>query len=269
LNTSFQPSKTFYIAHTSGTTASTAALTDEALLWQLSRGIRTTPDGNSEAALTIVTGDAATARAAQAEEAAAVVATHPIVVCAGGDYVKKKYREVLLLPTNKEANGRAVWATAGGGLHLYRMTDGDWCLNDAFQPDQSYALAHVDDSFSASPPVGAASWQLGKLFCDVKQLGGKGSWATGSLVLLTGADAAAHATRHEAQVLALRTHLSNELGLVEAQVQAATEFTAGQLDEYLASQSANINSLAMSLPAAAREAVALEFRRAGWDSHGR
>ena len=60
-----------------------------------------------------------------------------------------------------------------------------------------------------------------------------------------------------------------ELRLVEAQVQAGTEFSAAQLGGYLASQSANVSSLAVSLPAAAREAVALEFRRAGEDSRGR
>ena len=194
LNTSLQPDTTCHIAHTA-----TAELTGR-VTWQLKRRIRATPDSSSESVLMVVTGAEADSCAAQAEAAAAVIATHPIVVCGGDGYVKKKYRDILLLPTDKNANGRPVWSTEGGGLHLYRMADGDWCLNQTFQPDERFAMAHIRDSFSASPPAGEALWQVGRDLCDLEKLGAGADthWATGALVLVTGAEAAAHAARHKA-----------------------------------------------------------------------
>ena len=67
------------------------------------------------------------ARSAAEQEAAAITATiaaHPVVIC-GGEEIKPRYREVVLMPTGKEANGQPVWSTqSGGGLHLYVMRDG-------------------------------------------------------------------------------------------------------------------------------------------------
>ena len=261
LNTSLQPDTTCHIAHTD-----TAELTGR-VTWQLSRGIRATPDSSSESVLMVVTGAEADSCAAQAEAAAAVIATHPIVVCGGDGYVKKKYRDILLLPTDKNANGRPVWSTEGGGLHLYRMADGDWCLNQTFQPDERFAMAHIRDSFSASPPAGEALWQVGRDLCDLEKLGAGADthWATGALVLVTGAEAAAHSAMHESQVLALRTHLSECLALVEDELKAGTNFTAELLEQYIAMQVAKISSVVFCVSAAARAAITLEFLRIGWD----
>ena len=67
------------------------------------------------------------ARSAAEQEAAAITAAaaaHPVVVC-GGEELKPRYREVVLMPTGKEANGQPVWSTqSGGGLHLYVMWNG-------------------------------------------------------------------------------------------------------------------------------------------------
>ena len=90
----------------------------------------------------------------------------------------------------------------GGGLHLYRMSSGNWCLNNDFQPDENRCLAHVSDSFSESPPAGESLWQLGRSFGHLKALGAgaDSDWATGPLALFTGADAVAPAERLQAQV---------------------------------------------------------------------
>ena len=115
----------------------------------------------------------------------------------GGAHVAAKYREVVLQPTDKIANGRAVWSTAAGGpaLHLYTGADGDWYLYNLYTPEKNSGLAYC--AGGAAPPLGEHAWKLNKFMRGASD--GE-AWVEGELTLLCGDAGAARAVRGLAQL---------------------------------------------------------------------
>ena len=120
----------------------------------------------------------------QAELAAKAerVSKQPVVL-QGGAHVAAKYREVVLQPTDKTANGRAVWSTAAGSLalHLYTGANGDWFLSGVYTPEKNSGIAHC--AGGASPPLREHAW---KLFKAMRGASDGETWADGELTLLCG-----------------------------------------------------------------------------------
>ena len=130
------------------------------------------------------------AAAAEVEAALAACAARPVVL-RGGAHVAAAYREVVLRPAAEGAGGRAAWAAAGGGLHLYyHQARGKWCLNTAFAPEENTCLAYVR-SPALLPPAGEATWELE---VSLRGAGDEAeAWADGVLTLLLGEAAEARA----------------------------------------------------------------------------
>ena len=147
-----------------------------------------------------------------------------------GKHVKSEYREVVLHPTAKLKNGRAVWSTENGigiELHLYSDTEGKWCLSNKLMPEElgsapeqaaneeeaplpvtdtvapkdevlpevPNAIAYYKGDSTAPPAEGV--WELAKSMRDAND--DCEGWTKGKLTLLCGEEGKARAVRDISQ----------------------------------------------------------------------
>ena len=123
----------------------------------------------------------------QAEAAA------PVLLCGGSD-VSEEHRDIVLLPTEQRANGRAVWRTDaqhdGKQLWLYFANNAKWRLDSTLTPSDNTCLAHLTEAQSQPEllPPGSVPWQLGSRMRAAGYI-----QMEGKLIVVTGAAAQAQA----------------------------------------------------------------------------
>ena len=130
------------------------------------------------------------------------IVTNPVVLEIGGH--TEPYDKVVLQPTDKRANGRAVWSTLGSAeLHLYSDASGNWCLSGKYTPETTAVTSNSNvacfESNSAVPPAGKhnereEAWKW-KLHERMRVAGRRKGWADGELTLLCGDEGKARVVR--------------------------------------------------------------------------
>ena len=114
----------------------------------------------------------------------------------GGLDVIEYHRDIALLPTERRANGRAVWRTNalhdGYRLWLYFANNAKWYLDVTFTPAKYTSLALLTKAQSRSEllPSGSVPWQLGRSTRGVAARAGP-TWEEGELTVLAGSVAQA------------------------------------------------------------------------------